>query len=114
MVRRSKPKMFRHNGRQPLDAQVLRYIVMNESGRCAPEKLLYTFQEFRNEAQVLEWIENLGTAVKRQLMEFKANEVRACLNGIQVCKKYGFQRQMQWRMYQNPHMLLSPEKILYE
>ena len=90
MVRRSKPKMFRHNGRQPLDAQVLRYIVMNESGRCAPEKLLYTFQEFRNEAQVLEWIENLGTAVKRQLVEFKANEVRACLNGIQVCKTYGF------------------------
>ena len=90
MIRRSKPKILRHNERQPLDAQVLRYIVMNENGRCAPEKLLHTFQEFRNEAQVLEWIENLGTAVKRQLVEFRANEVRACLNGIKVCKNYGF------------------------
>ena len=69
---------------------MLRYIVMNESGKCAPEKLLHTFEEFRNEAQLLEWIGNLGTTVKRQLVEFRANEVRACLNGIQVCKNYGF------------------------
>ena len=90
MVRRSKPKILRHNGRQPLDAQVLRYIVMNECGKCTPEKLLHTFKEFRDGAQVLEWIENLGTTVKRQLVEFQANEVRACLNGIQVCKDYGY------------------------
>ena len=90
MVRRSKPKIFKHNGRQPLDAQVLRYIVMDENGKCAPGKLLNTFQEFRNEAQVLKWIENLGTTVKRQLVKFETDEVRACLNGIQVCKKYGF------------------------
>ena len=90
MGRRSKPPISRHNGRQALDAQVLRYIVMNESGKCAPGKLLHTFQEFRNEAQILEWIGNLGTSVKRQLVEYQANEVRVCLNGIQVCKNYRF------------------------
>ena len=79
---------------QPFDLQLFRHIILNGSGKCSPRNLVGTFYQFRNENDVVQWIRNLPNTHGRQLLEVTKTgietKVSISLNGVDVCKKYGY------------------------
>ena len=88
------PGYYDFNKVQPFDLQLFRHIILNGSGKCSPRNLVGTFYQFRNENDVVQWIRNLPNTHGRQLLEVtktgRETTVSISLNGVDVCKKYGY------------------------
>ena len=88
------PGYYDFNKVQPFDLQLFRHVIFNENGKCSPRNLVRTFYQFRNENDVVQWIRNLPNTYGRQLLEVTKTgmetTVSISLNGVDVCKKYGY------------------------
>ena len=85
------PGYYDYTKVQPLDLQLFRHVISNESGKCSPRNLVGKSYQFRNEHDVVEWIRNLPNSYGRQLLKVtKIGTVSISLNGVDVCKKYGY------------------------